>query len=56
MTPPAVTGFLVGSAATASLGFTHAFVLTAVLLLAAGVLSMVFINQQRDRARLGLAG
>ncbi|MFJ2561927.1 MFS transporter [Streptomyces sp. NPDC087568] len=52
---PAITGFLVGSAATSALGFTHAFVLTAVLLLAVGALSMAFINQQRDRARLGLA-
>ncbi|MEZ7002127.1 MFS transporter [Streptomyces sp. AD55] len=51
---PAVAGFLVGSAATAAAGFTHAFLLTALLLVAAGVLSLLLIDQQRDRARLGL--
>ncbi|MGW5215680.1 MFS transporter [Streptomyces sp. NPDC004051] len=52
---PAIAGFLVGSAATAAAGFTHAFLLTALLLVAAGVVSLLFIDQQRDRARLGLA-
>ncbi|MFJ6560941.1 MFS transporter [Streptomyces sp. NPDC091412] len=51
---PAVTGFLVGSAATTTLGFTHAFLLTALLLVVVGALSTVLINQQRDRTRLGL--
>ncbi|MGW0952724.1 hypothetical protein [Streptomyces sp. NPDC002545] len=41
---PAVTGFLVGSAATTTLGFTHAFVLTALLLVVVGALSTVLIK------------
>ncbi|MDR7303998.1 MFS transporter [Haloactinomyces albus] len=51
---PAVAGFLIGSAVTEAQGFANAFLITALLLLAVGVLSMLFINQQRDRARLGL--
>ncbi|MFE9306491.1 hypothetical protein ACFYM5_02160 [Streptomyces sp. NPDC006706] len=51
---PAVTGFLVGSAATTTLGFTHAFLLTALLPVVVGALSTVLVNQQRDRAGLGL--
>ncbi|MFF4860325.1 hypothetical protein ACFY3J_01040 [Streptomyces sp. NPDC001231] len=39
---------------TTTLGFTHAFVLTALLLVVVGALSTVLSNQQRDRARLGL--
>ncbi|ASN53730.1 MFS transporter [Sinomonas sp. R1AF57] len=51
---PAVSGFLIGGAATQAAGYSASFALAGGLLLACGVLSLVFINQQRDRRRLGL--
>lgn len=51
---PAVSGFLIGSAATQAAGYAASFALAGGLLLALGVLSLIFINQQRDRRRLGL--
>lgn len=51
---PAVSGFLIGGAATQAAGYTASFALAGGLLLALGVLSLIFINQQRDRRRLGL--
>lgn len=51
---PAVVGMLVGSASSAVVGFEHAFVLTGAMMFGSGLLSLLFINQQRDRKRLGL--
>jgi MFS family permease len=51
---PAVSGFLIGGAATQAAGYAASFGLAGGLLLALGVLSLIFINQQRDRRRLGL--
>lgn len=51
---PTVAGFFVGRAATQVDGYQSAFRLTAVLLLVIGALALVFINQQRERRRLGL--
>lgn len=51
---PMFVGFMVGSAATPSGGYLSAFAFTGGALALVGVLSMLFINQQRDRAKLGL--
>ncbi|GAA3686954.1 MFS transporter [Arthrobacter ginkgonis] len=51
---PAVSGFLIGGAATAAAGYTLAFGLAGGLMLGFGVLALAFVNQQRDRRRLGL--
>lgn len=51
---PAVSGFIIGGAATAAIGYRSAFALAGSLLLVFGVLSLLFINQQRERRRLGL--
>lgn len=51
---PAVSGFLIGGAATPAEGYRAAFALAGGLLFAFGVLALVFVNQQRDRRRLGL--
>lgn len=51
---PMVVGFLVGGAATPAAGYSQAFLLTGIMLAVAGVVSCLFINQQRDRRRLGL--
>lgn len=51
---PAVSGFLIGGAATPAAGYTAAFALAGGLMLVFGVLSLLFVNQQRDRRRLGL--
>jgi MFS family permease len=51
---PAVVGFLVGRAVTPAAGYSQAFLLTGAMLAVAGVLACLFINQQRDRRRLGL--
>ncbi|MFD1211762.1 MFS transporter [Arthrobacter sp. GCM10027362] len=51
---PAVVGVLIGAASSAAAGYEHAFVLTGAMMLGVGILSMLFINQQRDRRRLGL--
>ncbi|MCG2623182.1 MFS transporter [Arthrobacter sp. I2-34] len=51
---PAIVGILIGAASTPAAGYEHAFVLTGAMMVGAGILSMLFINQQRDRKRLGL--
>ncbi|NKX55753.1 MFS transporter [Arthrobacter mobilis] len=51
---PAIVGFLVGAAASPAAGYESAFLLTGAMMLGIGVLSVLFINQQRDRKRLGL--
>ncbi|GHG52990.1 MFS transporter [Sinomonas cellulolyticus] len=51
---PAVSGFLIGGAASPAAGYAASFSLAGGLLLACGVLSLLFVNQQRDRRRLGL--
>ena len=51
---PAVSGFLIGGAATPADGYRAAFALAGGLMLTFGVLALVFVNQQRDRRRLGL--
>jgi MFS family permease len=51
---PAIVGMLVGSASSAAVGYENAFVLTGAMMLGVGILSVLFINQQRDRKRLGL--
>ncbi|GAA5201917.1 MFS transporter [Arthrobacter gyeryongensis] len=51
---PAVSGFLIGGAATPADGYRAAFALAGGLMLTFGILALVFVNQQRDRRRLGL--
>ena len=51
---PAVGGFLIGGAATPADGYRLAFQVTAVLLAAFGVLALAFVNQQKQRHRLGI--
>lgn len=51
---PAIVGLLVGAASTAADGYENAFLLTGAMMLGIGILSVLFINQQRDRRRLGL--
>ncbi|HEV7168670.1 MAG TPA: MFS transporter [Micrococcaceae bacterium] len=51
---PAVSGFLIGGAATPADGYRSAFALAGGLLLTFSVLALLFVNQQRDRRRLGL--
>ncbi|WP_318242104.1 MFS transporter [Arthrobacter gallicola] len=53
---PAVSGFLIGGGATPAEGYTSAFALAGGLMLLMGILALLFINQQRDVRRLGLAG
>ncbi len=52
---PAVGGFFIGTAATQAAGYVHAFQLTGVLTGLAGIGCLLFVNQQRERKRLGLA-
>ncbi|MET3721187.1 MULTISPECIES: MFS transporter [unclassified Arthrobacter] len=51
---PAVSGFLIGGAATPAEGYKAAFALAGGLMLTFGILALIFVNQQRDRRRLGL--
>lgn len=51
---PMAVGFLVGNATTPAQGYSHAFLFTGGMLAVAGVLGCLFINQQRDRRKLGL--
>lgn len=51
---PAVAGFLIGRAATPAAGYESAFQITAVLLTVFGLLALVFVNQQRQRRKLGI--
>ena len=53
---PAVAGFLIGGGGTPAEGYTAAFALAGGLMLVMGILALLFINQQRDARRLGLAG
>ncbi|MBD8043391.1 MFS transporter [Arthrobacter sp. Sa2BUA2] len=52
---PAVSGFLIGGGSTPAEGYTAAFALAGGLMLLMGILALLFINQQRDVRRLGLA-
>ena len=51
---PAVGGFLIGGAATPADGYRLAFQVTAILLVTFGVLALAFVNQQKQRLRLGI--
>lgn len=51
---PAIVGLIVGAAATPALGYEHSFVLTGAMMVVAGILGCIGINQQRDRRKLGL--
>lgn len=51
---PAVSGFLIGGGVSPAEGYTAAFALAGGLMLLMGVLSLLFVNQQRDARRLGL--
>ena len=51
---PAVSGFLIGGAGTPADGYKAAFALAGGLMLTFGILALLFVNQQRDRRRLGL--
>lgn len=51
---PAIGGILIGRAVTPADGYQLAFQVTAVLLTAFGLLALVFVNQQRQRRKLGI--
>ncbi|RBP65731.1 sugar phosphate permease [Brevibacterium sanguinis] len=51
---PAVSGFIIGGASSGAAGYTMAFAVAAGLTLVAGILCVLFVDQQRDRRRLGL--
>ncbi|MEL4359189.1 MULTISPECIES: MFS transporter [unclassified Luteococcus] len=51
---PSVAGFLIGAASTPAGGYISAFRLTGVLLAAAGLGCLIFVNQQREQRKLGL--
>lgn len=51
---PAISGLLIGRAATPAAGYSTAFALAGALTLIFGILCVLFVNQQRDRRRLGL--
>ncbi|TJY64104.1 MFS transporter [Arthrobacter sp. CAU 1506] len=51
---PAISGLLIGGATTPADGYAASFTLAGGLLFAFGILSLLFVNQQRDRRRLGL--
>ncbi|MCY1159782.1 MAG: transporter [Citricoccus sp.] len=51
---PAVAGFFIGGAATPADGYRTAFQVTAVLLALFGALALAFVDQQRQRRKLGI--
>lgn len=51
---PAIGGILIGRAVTPADGYQLAFQVTAVLLTTFGLLALVFVNQQRQRRKLGI--
>ncbi|XKH55154.1 MFS transporter (plasmid) [Citricoccus nitrophenolicus] len=51
---PAVSGFIIGGMASSAAGYTTAFALAAGLTLVFGILCFFFVDQQRDRRKLGL--
>lgn len=51
---PAVSGFLIGGATAPADGYRAAFALAGGLMFTFGILALLFVNQQRDRRRLGL--
>lgn len=51
---PSVGGILVGTAATPAQGYVQAFQLTGALTALAAIGCIVFVNQQRERRKLGL--
>ncbi|CAM5709915.1 D-galactonate transporter [Streptomyces tendae] len=52
---PYVTGRLLDSASSPGAGYTHAFLLSAAVMLVCGLLALVTIRPERDARRLGLA-
>ncbi len=52
---PFLTGHLLDSAASAGVGYTHAFLLSAAVMLVCGLVALVAIRPQRGARRLGLA-
>jgi sugar phosphate permease len=52
---PYLTGRLLDSADSAGTGYTHAFLLSAVVMLVCGVLALAAVRPERDARRLGLA-
>ncbi|WP_078969410.1 MFS transporter [Streptomyces cyaneogriseus] len=53
---PYLTGRLLDSAPTRDAGYTQAFLLTAVVMVASGLAALAAIRPERDARRLGLAG
>ncbi|MFH9820383.1 MFS transporter [Streptomyces sp. NPDC017230] len=51
---PYLTGHLLDSAATRSAGYTHAYLLSAAVMLVCAVVALVTIRPERDARRLGL--
>ncbi|XKH52596.1 MFS transporter [Citricoccus nitrophenolicus] len=51
---PAIGGILIGRAVTPADGYQLAFQVTAILLTVFGLLALVFVNQQRQRRKLGI--
>lgn len=51
---PAVAGFLIGGSATAAAGYISAFQLAGGLLAVGGLCCVLFVDQQKQRRRLGL--
>lgn len=51
---PAISGFIIGTGLTPAAGYSAAFAVAGGLTLALGLLCLLFVNQQRERRRLGL--
>lgn len=51
---PAIVGLLVSAAATEAIGYENSFLLTGAMMVIAGIIGCLGINQQRDRRKLGL--
>ncbi|MGH3504583.1 MAG: MFS transporter [Nocardioidaceae bacterium] len=53
---PAVTGWLIDAAPTTGSGYTAAFTVGGLIMLACGIVALVAIRPERDAARFGLGG
>ncbi|MFF8845301.1 MFS transporter [Streptomyces sp. NPDC015127] len=53
---PYLTGHLLDSAASQNAGYTHAYLLSAAVMLVCGLVALVAIRPERDARRLGLTG
>jgi MFS family permease len=49
---PLVLGFSIGDGADVATGYGHGFAISAVVIVVGGLLSLVFINPERDLGRL----